>query len=408
MPQQSFSSCTAINQRFLTESGRIGPDSHIRGREAEPLWLGLVKQKPWQSNMGTIVRNTIYERSGLTTAPTWQAVAPSDGAAVNACLPPLTVISNSSTTQEFQRYHIALESDPLCLQDIMDSNNPRAAIRGFQDNLMGNATYVRKERVRSEYQRLANHKIVVAAGLPEDETAFPLTLTTAPMSMGILRRKYWQLDRESSGTSGVNRLATGSRGNTNYIFISSGETIENMIKNDTGIRDDFRWSTRANELLGSYGEKFSYGGFIMWQDSFTERYNWTGAAYVRVPEYISAPATLGNKLEINQYYEHALAEVSYIFHPDVMVSRVPDPQTSYGDVVYGAKNYSLEWKWINEHDRNCNPDKTIGYFRALGMHATEPVFRQFGYCFLALRCDPAADLTTGCTSGSGYASGPWS
>lgn len=406
MPSQNFSGCQAIDQHFLRESGRIGPESYTRGRESEPIWLGLVAQKPWHNNMGQIVRNTIYERSGLTTAPTWNPVNPSDGASVNACIPPLTVISNSTTTQEYQRYHLALESDPLCLEDIRNSNEPRRAITAFQDNLMGNATFVRKERVRSEYQRLANHKIIVAPGLPEDETAFPLVYPTSPMTMGVLRRKYWQLARESDGTSGVNKVATGSRGNSQFIFISSGETIENMIKNDAGIRDDFRWSPRVSELLGSYGEKFSYGGFIMWQDSFPERYNWTGSAYVRVPEYTPSATTLGNKLEINQYWEHAETEASYIFHPDVLVSRVPDPQMAFGDVTYGAKNYSLEWRWINEYDRNCNPDRTIGFFRAIGMQATEPVYRQFGYCFMALRCDPSLDLVN-CPSGSGYSSGPF-
>lgn len=407
MPAPSFSSCPAINQRFLANSGIIGPDTYIRGREAEPLWLGLIAQKPWHNNMGQVIKTTIFERSGLTTAPTWEAVNPSSGStSANACIPPLTVISNSMTTQEYQRYHIALESDPLCLEDIRDAVNPRAAVQGFQDNLMGNATYVRKERVRSEYFRLARHKIVVAPGLPEDDDAFPLTQPTSPMTMGVLRRKYRQLQREADGTSGVNKIATNSRGATQFIFVSSGETIEGMIKNDEDIRDDFRWSPRVSELLGAYDQKFSYGGFIMWEESFPERYNWNGSAFVRVPEYTPSATTLGNKLEINPYWEHAQFEVSYIFHPDVMISRVPNPDLSFGDVKYRAQNYGLEWRWVNEYDRNCNPDYKIGFFRAIGMQATEPVFRQFGYAFLALRCDPALDLVA-CPSGSGYSSGPF-
>lgn len=406
MPAQLFSSCATIDQHFLRESGRIGPDTFTRGRETEPIWLGLIAQKPWMNNMGVVIKNTIYERSGLTVAPTWLPVNPSDGASVNACIPPLTTISNSATTQEYQRYHIALESDPLCLEDIRNSNNPKQAIQAFQDNLMGNANYVRKERIRSEYFRLANHKIVVAPGLPEDETAFPLVQPTSAMTMGVLRRKYRQLQREADGTSGVNKVATNSRGATQFLFISSGETIENLIKNDDEIRDDFRWSPRVSELLGAYDQKFSYGGFIMQEESFPEHYNWNGAAFVRVPEYTPSATTIGNKLEINPYWENAQYEVSYIFHPDVMVSRVPDPGLQFGDVKYNAINYGLEWRWVNRYDRNCNPDENIGFFRAIGMQATEPVYRQFGYAFLALRCFPALDLVA-CTSGSGYNSGPF-
>lgn len=383
----------------------IGPETYQRGRETDPIWLGLFDQKPWQNHAGKVIKNTIYERSGLNTPPVWQAVNPSDGASNNACIPPLTVIHNSATTQEFQRYHIALESDPLCLEDIRDSTNPRQAIKAFQNNLMDNANYVRKERRRSEYLRLANHKIVVAPGLPEDETDFPLVQPTSPLTIGVLRRQYARLSREKNGTPAI---ATGSRGQKQFIVVTSLETIENMIKNDTsGTRDDFRWSSRADELLGGFGaEKISYGGFILWQDDFPERYNWNGAGSTRVPEYTPGATTLGNKLEINPYWEHAQFEVSYIVDPDVFIPRVPSPDLSYGDVKYGSKNYALEWRWVNRYDRNCNPDENIGFFRAIGMDASEPVFRQLGYAFMALRCDAALDLTA-CASGSGYSSGPF-
>lgn len=410
MPAQNFSACTAIDQHFLRESGRIGPETYQRGREVDPIWLGLFPQKPWHDHMGVIIKNTIYERSGLNTPPTWNAVNPSDGASTNACLPPLTVISNSATTQEYQRYHIALESDPLCLEDLRNSNNIKQAVAAFQDNLMGNANYVRKERIRSEYQRLSRHKVVVTAGLPEDDDAFPLVQPTSPMTLGVLRRTYPRLLREFNGTSGTERVATGSRGAPNFIYVGSLESIENMVKTNEDIRNDFRWSDRVNELLGSYGDQVSYGGFILREEPFPERYNWTGSAFIRVPEYTPSATTLGNKLEINPYWEHAQFEVSYIIVKEVMTNRVPNPMQTFGEgkdaIKYQALNYALEWRWINRYDRNCNPDENIGFFRAVGMHASEPGLRQFGWAFMALRCDAALDLVS-CPSGSGYSSGPF-
>jgi hypothetical protein len=403
MPAINFAACATISQRFLQESGRIGPETYTRGRESDPLWLGLIEQKPWHDNMGLVVSNTVYQRSGLTTPPAWQTMVNSDGANVNGCIPPLTVVQDAKTTQQYQRQWISLESNPLCLMDIVTSNQPAKAVQGFVDNLKGNATYVRKERVRSEYERLCGHKVIVAPGLPEDSVAFPLVQATSRMTMGVLRRTYRQLQRESDGTQGVNKIAMGSRNNENFVYVSSGETIENLVKADGNIRDDFRWSTRVNELLGSYTDKFSYGGFVMWEESFPPRYNWTGSDYARVPEFTGSATTIGTKLEVNPAWNNAQFEVSYVFHPDVMCSRVEDPKATYGDVTYRAQNYALEWRWVNEYDRNCNPDNLIGFFRAIGIHASEPIFSQFGWAFLSLKCDVALDLV-GCSSGSGYGS----
>lgn len=402
MPAQNFSACASISERMVTESGRIGPEAYTRGRESEPLWLGLIEQKPWHDEMGLTVSNTIFERSGLTTPPTWSDMQVSDGANINGCIPPLTTISNATTLQQYNRQWLSLESNPLCLMDIVISHEPERQVQGFIDNLMGNATYVRKERVRSEYERLAKHKVVIAPGLPEDSTAFPLVQPTSPMTAGVLRHFYRQLQRESDGTSNVTRVASGAKGEQLFIYTASGEAIENIVKGDDKVRDDFRWSSRVDELLGAWSApRIQYGGFIMCEESFPPRYNWSGLDFVRVPEYVAQATTLGNKLEINPAWNNAQFEVSYIFHPNVMVSRVPNVKQSFGKVTYGPTNYSLDFRWVNEFDRNCNPDKLIGWFRAIGIHASEPVIPAFGYAFISLRCDVALDLVP-CAGGSGY------
>lgn len=405
MPYFDTSSCAAISEWLLVESGRIGPEAYTRGRETEPIWLGLIDQKPWHDNMGLIISNTIYERAGLTTPPVWNNMTISNGnQQPQACLPAVTVVNSATTQQQYQRAWLALESAPLCLYDLVVANEPRRALQAFVDNLTANATYVRKERVRSEYERVCYHKVIVAPGLPEDTVDFPLVQPTSPVTFGVLRQYYRQLQRESNGTTGVNKLAVNTRGAEQFIFVSSGETIENAVKGDGSIRDDFRWSTRVDELLGAFDNKFCYGGFIMWEDAFPPRYNWSGSDFVRIPEYVATAATIGQALEINPAWSSAQFEVSYIFHPDVMCSRVPDPKQSFGDVKYMAQNYSLEFRWVNEWMRDCNPDKTIGWFRAIGIHATEPIFGQFGYALMALRCSVQLDLMP-CAANSGYGYG---
>lgn len=403
MPAVNFSACQAISQDFAVEAGRIGPETYQRGRESDPLWLGLIQQKPWHDEMGLSVSNTVFQRSGLTVPPTWSVMTQSNGGATNGCIPPLTVVQSATTLQQYQRSWLALESDPLCLMDIVISHEPRQAIQGYVDNLKGNATYVRKERIRSEYERLCTHKIIIAPGLPEDSMAFPLVQPTSPMTAGVLRGIYRRLQRDVDGTTGVNKIARGDRGEENFIYVAGGETIENIVKGDPTIRHDFRYSDRVNELLGNWSAQFAYGGFIMWEESFPPHYNWSGADFVRVPEYIGFGTTIGTKLDVSFAWSTAQFEVTYVFHPDVMNSRVPNVKASWGDVTYAAQNYSLEFRWVNEWESNCNPDRLIGWFRALAIQASEPIFPQFGYAFLSLRCDVALDLVP-CAGGSGYAS----
>lgn len=403
MLPDSFTQCAQVSQRFTVEAGRIGPETYQRGRESDPLWLGLIQQKPWHDQMGYIVSNTVYQRSGLTTPPVWQQMQQSDGANINGCIPPETTVENATTLQQYQRSWLALESDPLCLMDIVVSNEPQRAIQGFVDNLKGNATYVRKERIRSEYERLCTHKIIIAPGLPEDSAGFPLVQPTSPMTAGVMRGIYRRLQRDTEGTKGVNKMARGEKGNELYMYVAGGETIENIVKGDPTIRQDFRYSDRVKELLGSWSSQFAYGGFIMWEEPFPPHYNWSGADFVRVPEYVGFATTIGTKLDVSFAWSTAQFETTYVFHPDVMNSRVPNVKQSWGDVTYQANNYSLDFRWINEYDRNCNKDRLIGYFRALGIQASEPIFPQFGYAFMSLRCDVALDLVP-CAGGAGYAS----
>lgn len=399
MPAQNFAACAALSQSILEESGRIGPSSFVRGRHTSPWLSGLVIQKPWMDQMGRTIKNTIYERTAPTTTPAWQTVVTSDGASINSCLPPLSVIPFASTTQEFQLSHLALESVPICLEDIRASHDPVKAINSMTEQLMQNTNQVRIDRHRDEYLRLADHKIVVAPGLPEDDDAFPLTDPTSALTMGVLRKSRRRLNREASGTPPI---ATDGKGKNVYVVIAGGETIENLVVQDDKIRDDVRWSDRANELLGDL-DFASFGGFIFMEDPFPPRYVGNGGSRARVPEYVADSTTLGNKLEVNPAYENGHYEVTFIFHPDVFISRVPDPKSQWGDITYGAQNYAGDFRWINKYDRNCNPDENIGYWRAVLAQASEPVFRQYGYAFLHLLCSPALNLTD-CASGSGYVS----
>src|SRR5574343_854304 len=78
------------------------------------------------------------------------------------------------------------------------------------------------------------------------------------------------------------------------------------------------------------------------------RYNFVDGAYVEVPFYVEAPATVGTKLVLNPDYVNAEYEDAYIWHPDVVHRMVPKTRTTVGaDTNFGGFGYNGEVIWRN-------------------------------------------------------------
>jgi hypothetical protein len=137
---------------------------------------------------------------------------------------------------------------------------------------------------------------------------------------------------------------------------------------------------------------------------FPKRFNDNGSGgYTEVLPYASAGASVNgkNKYIINPAYKAAKYTTTVVFHPKAMEWLVPNPNLKVGKLVYDAQNYRGDFRWINEYDKNCNPDKNSGYWRAKMACAVKQIFPQWGYYILHLRCNLASDLVT-CPTGSGY------
>jgi hypothetical protein len=188
--------------------------------------------------------------------------------------------------------------------------------------------------------------------------------------------------------------------------MSDRATIEQMIKINEDIRQDIRWSDRVNDLLGSNGQmllpKKSYAGYVFHSRPFPKRFNdGANGTLVEVAPYITTGAFKGTKAIINPAYKNAKYTSTVIFHPKALEWLVPNPNLKVGKLVYDAQNYRGDFRWINEYDKNCNPDKNSGYWRAKMACAVKQIFPEWGYYIIHLRCSLANDLVP-CASGAGY------
>jgi len=404
MSAQTATTCEAISDQFQRETGRIALGTHRLGLYKDP-YLRFASQSAFPDNMGAVITNTIAQRT-VAVGSGWEDVGiTGEGSPEqdNSCLPPVKKVSYAFDQNTFKLRHQALESDWICLEDVRTSAFPIDDVNNYIKILADNVNVEWIKRYDDDYFTHSEHKMVVAPSLPEDDTEFPSTAPTSVLTPGVLRTIYDALYQDNAGDDGD---AVTDDGSPVFNVFAERATLENLIKLQDDVRQDIRWSDRVNDLLGANGSsllpKKSYAGFVYHSRPFPKRFNDDGdGGYEEVPPYISTGATKGTKYIVNPAYKSAKYTTTVVFHPKAMEWLVPNPNVKVGKLTYDAQNYRGDFRWINEYDKNCNPDKNSGYWRAKMACAVKQVFPQWAYYILHLRCNLANDLVA-CSAGSGY------
>lgn len=365
-----------INDLLVSESGRISEDIYDRTLHTT-VWNDLVPKGEWPDEMGEQISVLTYERSLPATDPTWDTVTFNDGTGSN-CVPTAQQIEFAQTLRNYNLQQTALESPPICVNDLRFTFKRKKQLENCYSVLSQNTGWLWEHRHRSEYVRLSEHKVIVAPDFPEGSASFPTTEPVGRLTGDVLNRFYLRLNRDGAHRDGGSIDMVD--GQPQYVAIMSPETDRAIVRGDYQIREDFRNTSRAPELLAPLGVNRAYEGFYHLIDITPPRWNFTGGVWVEVPAYVSAAATKGNKRVVNPDYETAEYEDTIIFLPSVFKSLVPKPITAPGgNTEFDAQKYMGDWGWRNIADRVENPDGTWGYFRGIFSSGSEPVFPEFGH-----------------------------
>jgi hypothetical protein len=399
--------CESISDQFQRETGRIALGTHRLGLYKDP-YLRFVTQSAFPDNMGAIVKNTIAQRT-IAVGSGWEDIGVTGvSGETNSCLAPVKTVSYAFDQKDFKLRHQAIESDWICLEVVGTSAFPIDDVNNYIKILADNVNKEWIERYDNDYLAFST-KVSVEPGLTESSSTSGFTSAlpapTSVMTIGVLREIYDRLYQDNAGDDGD---AVTDDGSPVFNVFAERATIENLIKLNDDVRQDIRWSDRVNDLLGANGSSLlprkSYGGFVFHSRPFPKRFNDNGSGgYTEVLPYASAGASVNgkNKYIINPAYKAAKYTTTVVFHPKAMEWLVPNPNLKVGKLVYDAQNYRGDFRWINEYDKNCNPDKNSGYWRAKMACAVKQIFPQWGYYILHLRCNLASDLVT-CPDNSGY------
>lgn len=372
-----------INNIMVALEGMISDEIYSRGLHTSP-WIDLPKQENWPEGMGHTLRVLTLGRSLPRNPLSWQNVEFSDGEAGGACIPPVQRLEITNSLKEYNLQQTALESPDLCVTDLMNSFKAEQQLSHLMEVLAENTRQVWINRNRSEYIRLASHKLVATtSGLLEPVNGdFAATAPTSKLTGGMLKQAYARLVRLGAGKKSYGSVD----GRPSFLGIVGMETSE-LIATETSYRQDLRESNRVPELLAPLGIERMFKGFWLADDVHPPRYNLVDDEWVEVPPYIWSGSGASAELIENPAYETAEAEDTVIFHADVFRSVIMPPAKSMGQAKFDPQTYRGDWKWLNIQHRTENPDGNYGFFRGVFANGSKPVFPQYGVVIRHLRCN---------------------
>lgn len=396
----SQSSCNALNSYFTAESGRIVPEIASK-QVGKSILLDKVPRLPFPNEMGVTLSTLIVERNISTVADDapWTLVGGDNGTSNEGCLPTPDVQNFGQTQVQWALSHIALESPDICLEDIRTEFQLEQQLALSVKGLTQSLFWRMEMNIINQYMYNCGNRQTCNSALPiltaqasSTSNLFSLAngVPSTPLTQGILDTAYLSLLREGAGDGAMGRSGAAYV----YALMCSPETSRGLIRQNADIRQDvnyaFMGDKMESELLRPYGVDRSYGNFAHWVCEHMPRYDLVNNYLVRRSYWSSTSATMGTKSTVNPQYTNAAFEVSIIFVDKVGNWRVPGMlDRPGGNMQFSTPDYfPVNLTWKNIPHRTCNPDGTIGFFRAVVAGSFEPVHPELGWLFLHLRCSP--------------------
>lgn len=399
--------CTTITDYVQRESGRFFPEIHKRSFPLSP-WLTLVPRGTFPKAMGESLNILTYERQAPVANPTWVAMAVVDGAQGGLCLPTADKVGLGNTVRSVTLSRYVLEGPDFCSEEMRSPFELQQQLNAITKTLADYTQKVWEMAHRTDYFTYCRHKVAVLDSGPTDAytnagdipAAYPATSasTHSQLTLGVLDKYKAILIRD-----GASESVLGKENNMPILTVmASWEVIENILTQNGERRDDIRWG-QPSLLLAPFGVVGSYKGYYFLCDPWPRRFT-AGAqgTYTEVLPWSTVAVWTnqgkGTKVEANPLYQTADFEETVIFDPTVYTELVPDAVGAVGEFAWTPQNYTGRWKIMNIISRDCNPDGTILYHRAIMAKAPMPINPERGVAFVHLRCDPPLGLITACAS----------
>ena len=280
---------TTIQDYLVEQSPQISTDINQKVMAAPTPWINLYRQEFWKDQKSSTQKTFQFDRamiSGGADEVDWtdmaSAVSFNDTHANHQAsnsdghIPPSDNIVFGQTLREFNLQWKSLWGPPINVEQLRDkfvaADQLGATVKALGDQ-------VREywiERKRDEYKRISGNLVVLDSGFTlsgtdyYDRRAFPAATGTdsSIITNGFLDEIYEYLGHQGAGSDGMGEANSGVA----YSLITSPRQSRRLVTSDPEVREDFRYSSQNEKLLGSMRTKWAFNGFVHSLDESCDRW----------------------------------------------------------------------------------------------------------------------------------------
>lgn len=416
----------SLNSIFERNADLMLPEI-LKRSEGKNMFIDIFDKGVWPTGMGDKLDILTVERSfvdGSSEAgDDWTAVvtnqSTNDGATAPAAansLPPTQYLLQGQTRKETSLFWKAIETEPFNIELIRGAHElerqlsltERAYTQGLIRELEKRFIYAYLQTSgnlincsKSDNFSTINAGIV---GFPHSD------LPDSQLEQGFLDTIWDMMENETQGEGSIGSSEDGTHV---YMLMCEPLTSRGLKENNASIRQDINYAHMGTKmespLLQPYGMGGRcYGNFVHKTYKQMPRYDYVpGSGLVRRAYWIKKAVALdagrgitggrGYEWVVNPQWVSAQFTTSFVINTKVFKWLVPGMLDSPGgNVAVQTPNYFPKGiQWVNERNLDksstaYNPDKTIGFYRAVMAAAIEPDFPTYGWCILHKKFAPTA------------------
>lgn len=332
---------TTIQDYLVEQSPQISTDINQKMMAAPTPWITLYRQEFWEDQKSSKKKTFQFDRamiSGGADEVDWADMVPDvtfndthanhQASNSDGHIPPSDNIVFGQTLREYNLQWKSIWGPPMNVEQLRDkfvrATQMGACVKAMADQ--GREYWI--DRKRSEYKRVANNLVVLDSSFDlgttnyYDRTAFPVATGTdsSILTNGFLDEFYEFLNHQGAGGDSLGEANAGPV----YSLITSPRQSRRLIMADPDVREDFRYSSQNEKLLGSMRTKWSYNGWAHTLDETCDRWesytpvtaqlaiaNTTGVYAVTVAT-VASTATNGAVLTKGSTIVDTLTNIKYI------------------------------------------------------------------------------------------------
>jgi hypothetical protein len=283
-----------INDWLTENAPQISTNINQKVMAAPTPWITQYRQEYWEDEKSRVKKTFQFDRAmvaggadevdwaNMTAAVTFNDThanhqAGGDGVS-DGHIPPSDNIVFGQTLREYNLQWKSIWGPYMNVETMRDkfvrAQQMGACVKALADQ--GREYWI--DRKRSEYKRVAGNLVVLdssfaLSGLDDyNKTAFRAYSGTdaSMLTNGFLDEIYEYLNHQGAGGDALGSANAGSV----YSLITSPRQSRRLIMADPDVREDFRYSSQNEKLLGSMKTKWAYNGWAHSLDETVERWEW--------------------------------------------------------------------------------------------------------------------------------------